>query len=200
MPLVKSKKKPVKYKTKWKIFTKKGTVIRPGDQVPSGIQGWVETVCAGCKIGDTGTTTKYRRKVRVKVLAALLFAATLIFGAASALEAQTAFSKGQVATWTPVTKNVNGGPTTIGGYELAIVLSTSNLNTPGTAPLAVISYGPDAWTGLTIDALLANLPAGTFSIQVRAKNASNVWGAWSLPVTRTYDTSPPEAPPTPTVR
>lgn len=129
-----------------------------------------------------------------------LIVGAFLLMSASTVSAQSAFSKGQMATWSPVTKNVNGGPTVIGGYELAIVVSSQNLNSPNVVPLAVISYGPDAWTGLGIDFLLNNLPAGTFSIQVRAKNASNVWGAWSLPETRPYDTAPPEAPPKPNVK
>jgi len=119
------------------------------------------------------------------ILASLLLAA-LVAGAS--------LTPDSTVTWAEVKLHVDGTPCVIGGYQLAIVADPADLNTAGVAPIAVIDYGPSAWTGLGVKQLVAGLPSGAYRIQARAKNASGVWGAWSLPLAVTWDTAAPAAP------
>lgn len=104
------------------------------------------------------------------------------------------FGAGQTVTWAPVTTHVDGTPCVVAGYELAITIDNVNLNSPGAKPIAVIAYGPNAWTGLSIDILIKDLASGGYRLQARAKNGSGIWSSWSAPLDGTLDLQPPAVP------
>jgi len=104
------------------------------------------------------------------------------------------FAPTQSCSWAAVTTHVDGTPVVVAGYELAIVSAVVNLNTAGAVPLAVVQYGPDAWTGLGLAPLLNGRPSGTYRLQARAQSASGVWSAWSVPFDGVWDVAAPAAP------
>lgn len=123
---------------------------------------------------------------------AVLLLAALVLGASLTPES--------TVLWAEVKTHVDGTPCVIGGYQLAIVADPADLNTAGVTPLALIDYGPAAWTGLGVKQLVAGLPSGTYRLQARAKNGSGVWSAWSAPLVVTWDTSSPASPTGLTIR
>ena len=78
-----------------------------------------------------------------------------------------------------MTKNAKGGPTVISGYQLGITDYSKDLNDPGAVPLATVNCGPDDYKGISLDLLLKGRSQGGYNLQIRAKNASGFWGAWS---------------------
>lgn len=80
--------------------------------------------------------------------------------------------------WDPVTQNVAGQPDVIALYDIAATDPAVDLNAGGPS-LAVGTELPSDVPDIGCQRLLGNLKNGTYSIQVRARNAAGNFSAWS---------------------
>jgi hypothetical protein len=81
-------------------------------------------------------------------------------------------------SWDQVTKDVQGNPETLAGYELAVLPAGKDLNA-GAVPIKVLAVGVDDWAGVPITRLAEGFSPGPYTFQVRATDAAGNKSAWS---------------------
>lgn len=112
---------------------------------------------------------------------------TLLLTAALVLTAPVALTPKALVRWDQVTTDINGNPTVVVAYELAL------FNTAG-AQVEARAYNANAYTGTALALLLEDVQDGAYTLRVRAQSAAGVWSDWSAPLAGALSTVAPVAP------
>lgn len=101
------------------------------------------------------------------------------------------------ASWDEVTLDALGGPETIQNYDIALLDPLGDLNlvtVPPPVPIRILLTGVLGWQGTPLTALFKDMKAGSYAIQVRARDQAGNISLWSDKLLVQYDATGPAMP------